>query len=111
MHIDHVLTGLEKYLDAELFPGMNENQQTIYLLAVGALKENAADLLTGNTILRSMLSISKDGEVEVDRLHRLLQIAVRKQGKLVIAVPMFGTITLSENDVEQIIATVKGVSH
>lgn len=107
MEITRVLDGLEKYVDKEVYPGMNENQQTIYLLAVGALKENAMDFLAGNTLLRSMLSINKEGDVDLDRLHRLLKVSVRKQGKLAITIPMFGKMTFSEADIDQIIATIK----
>lgn len=107
MELEKVLSGLERYIDNEIYPGMNENQQTIYLLAIGALKENAMDVLAGNTLLRSMLSVNKAGEVDVDRLHKLLQVSVRKQGKLAITIPLFGKMTFDESDINSIIRAIK----
>lgn len=107
MELNKVLNGLETYIDNTVYPGMNENQQTIYLLAVGAFKENAMDFLAGNTLLRSMLSINKEGDVDLERLHRLLKVSVRKQGKLAITIPMFGKMTFTEADIDQIIFTIK----
>lgn len=107
MEINKVLDGLERYIDNEIYTGMNENQQTIYLLAVGALKENAMDVLGSNAILRSMLSISRDGDVDLDRLHKLLQVAVRKRDKLTLNIPMFGKLTFNEADITNIIHTIR----
>lgn len=107
MELSRVLTGLEKYIDNEIYSGMNENQQTIYLLAAGALKENAMDVLGSNAILRSMLSISRDGDVDLDRLHKLLQVAVRKREKLTLNIPMFGKLTFNEADITDMIRTIK----
>lgn len=109
MELSRVLAGLEKYIDNEIYNGMNENQQTIYLLAVGALKENAMDVLGSNAILRSMLSISRDGDVDLDRLHKLLQVAVRKKGKMTLNIPMFGKMTFNEADISNMIQTIKEV--
>lgn len=107
MEINKVLDGLERYIDNEIYAGMNENQQTIYILAVGALKENAMDVLGSNAILRSMLSISRDGDVDLDRLHKLLQVAVRKRDKLTLNIPMFGKLTFNEADITNIIHTIR----
>ena len=107
MEINKVLDGLERYIDNEIYAGMNENQQTIYLLAAGALEENAMDVLGSNAILRSMLCISRDGDVDLDRLHKLLQVSVRKKGKLTLNIPMFGKMTFNEADITDMIRTIK----
>lgn len=109
MELSRVITGLERYIDNEIYNGMNENQQTIYLLAVGALQENAMDVLGSNAILRSMLSISREGDVDLDRLHKLLQVAVRKREKLTLNIPMFGKMTFNEADISNMIRTIKEV--
>ena len=67
------------------------------------------DMLGSNAILRSMLSISRDGDVDLDRLHKLLQVAVRKKEKLTLNIPMFGKMTFNEADISNMIRTIKEV--
>lgn len=104
-----VVDGLTRYIDREIVPLMNDNQQTGYVIICEMLNDESyvLDKLKSNAIIRGMLSIDKDGNINVDRLHTLLKASIKRKEKFVLDVPFFGKFTLTESDIDSIFTTIK----
>lgn len=106
MHISKAIDGLSRYIDKYIYPEMNGLQQVGYLTLVETLK-TSPEMLTGylqnNFLLRMLLSMENNGEINIDRLKSALTKAVNNKGKIEIEVPMYGKFTFKSEDINEII--------
>ena len=66
-----VINGIAKYLDSEMYPGMNDFQEFLARVLVGRVinnQEHIKGLIMDNGFIRSFGIIDDDGMVEVDSL-------------------------------------------
>lgn len=107
---EKVIDGLSKYIDREIYSGMNDLQEICARVIVGRVIGNTESLkkmLTENGILRTYGIIDGEGMVDVDALARDVKREMEKKGKIVISIPMFGNLTFIPPDIDVICNYIK----
>jgi hypothetical protein len=103
-----VVEGLIRYIDDEILPLMNDNQQTGYAILCEILSDDATrDRLSGNMLVRSFLSMDKNGDINIDRLYSHLKASVKRKDKLVLNIPLYGKMTFTDPDIDKIFNIIK----
>lgn len=98
---ESVVDGIVRYMDKELFPKMNDFQELVARIAVARLYEDdVKHALHHNSIVKAFGLIDSNGMVDVDRLMKDIRKEISRKGKLEIAIPMFGKMTFSPEDVD-----------
>lgn len=100
-----VLNGFVKYLDHEVYSGMNDWQKVIARIAVSRLIGNRDTLrnsLIKNPYLRTFAVIDDEGMVDVGGLARDLKGQIAEVGKIEITLPLLGTFKFNESDVDKL---------
>jgi hypothetical protein len=110
MNIDKVIAGLVRYIDNNMLPSFDDDQQTLYLIAcemATQYPDAVLNLINGNLALRIFLSPDKDGNIDVDRAIKILKATAQRKGKLSMTVPRFGTVAFSAEDFDEIYRHLK----
>lgn len=110
MEFEKVIDGILRYLDQNLYANMNDWQEIMARIAVSrmlgdtkALKES----IVSNPYLKTFAVVDSNGRVDVDGLAKDLKEQIRRKEKVSISVPMLGTFTFTESDVDQLYKTIK----
>ena len=106
---EKVLDGIAKYIDREIYAGMNDWQEVLARIAVGRVFENREQLknrLVNSGVIRTFGVISEDGMVDVDGLASDLKKQIEQKGKITVSLPMFGKLTFKAEDVEKLHRTI-----
>lgn len=102
---EKVLDGAAKFMDKELFPGMNDWQEVLARIAVGRIFENREVIkqsLVNNGIVRTFGVIDEDGNVDIERLATDFKEQIQKKNKISVDVPLLGSITIRPGDVDKL---------
>lgn len=105
MEFGKVISGIVRYIDKEIYPGMSEWQELMARIAVSRILSNEDAIKTAissNTFLRTFSIVGEDGNIDVDGLARDLKVEISKKGKLEIELPIFGKFKFSESDVDRL---------
>lgn len=110
MNIDRVLNGVVKYMDREILSSMNDWQEFLARLAMARLlgNKNLETMLLDNPYVKTFAVIDENGNVDVDGLHRDFKTLIQSKGKIEIALPLFGTYTFNESDVDKLFNCIRG---
>jgi hypothetical protein len=109
--LETVIDGIAKYIDREIYSGMNDFQELMARVVVGRMIDNTEaikEALVSNGIIRTFGIIDSEGMVDVDSLARDIKKEIERKGKLVITLPMFGKMTFMPEDVDAIYRCIKG---
>lgn len=116
IEFNKIIDGIAKYLDKEIYSGMNDWQELIARIAVGRVlndKQMLLEKLTQNPLIKSLVLIDDEGMVDVDRLFEEIKKAMSGKEKIKISIPLFGTMSFSTADADklyqEIISTQRGV--
>lgn len=106
---DSVVRGVTKYVDRNVYAGMNDWQEVLARTAVGValgsedrLKEN----LMNNGIVKTFCIIDGNGNVDIERVASVLKTEIGRKEKLSFKVPVFGTFTFTPSDVDDLIKMI-----
>ena len=105
MTFEKVLDGVLRYLNSEVYSGMNDWQEVLARMAVGRFvgdPEKLKTMLLNNGMVRTFGVMDSDGNVDVDGLLRDLKAQIEQKGKLSFALPVFGTFTFKPEDVDKL---------
>ena len=105
MHFDRVINGIIRYLNAEVYIGLNDWQEMMARVAVSRLlarKDHLRDALVANPFVKTFGIIDDAGMVDVDGLMNDIRMQIAEKGKLEITIPMFGKFTFRESDVDRL---------
>lgn len=105
MHFDRVVNGIIRYLNAEVYIGLNDWQEMMARVAVSRLlarKDHLRDALIANPFVKTFGIIDDAGMVDVDGLMNDIRTQIAEKGKLEITIPMFGKFTFRESDVDRL---------
>jgi hypothetical protein len=105
MEFEKVVNGIIKYLNAEIFPNMNDWQEILGRVAVSRVlgdSQHLKNLLLENVYVKTFGIIDDSGKVDVDGLLGEFKKQLEIKGKLTIALPVFGTFTFVPEDVEKL---------
>ena len=110
MNIERVINGIIKYMDREILSTMNDWQEFLARLAMARLlnNQNIGDIIMNNAYVKTFAIIDENGNVDVDGLHRDMKTLIQGKGKLDVTLPMFGTYTFNESDVDKLFNCIRG---
>lgn len=99
-----VINGIAKYVDLEIVNNINGWQKWVVGSAVGMALTNSAEVFNSikqNEFVKVLGVIDHDNRVDVDKLYAELKKQAQKTS-VTFAVPLIGTITLTERDVDML---------
>lgn len=112
MDFDKVIAGIIKYLNKNIFPGLNDWQTLLARTVTARVVKNVSQLkerILSNDFLRTFSVIDNDGRVDVDGLAEDLkqQICACPNGKVTITIPLFGKYIFAEADIDELHRLIK----
>lgn len=108
---EKVIDGLSKYIDEEIYSGMNDIQEFAARVLVGRFisnEEAVKDMLINNGFIRTFGIIDSEGMVDLDTLARDIKRELANKEKLTLSIPMFGRMTFKPSDVDNLYRTITG---
>lgn len=111
MEFEKVLNGITKYIEREIYAGMNEWQEIFARIAVSRIignEENLKASLSGNTYLRTFAIIDEHGNVDIESLLDDLKEQISRKGKLEVNLAMFGRMRFTPEDVDKLRSYIIG---
>ena len=98
-----VVDGINRYIDKEIYSGLNDAQEFLARLVVGRVNQNAEGIkqfLMTNGVMRTMGIVDSDGMVDLEQLLGDVKREIERKESLKISVPMLGTLTFKATDVD-----------
>lgn len=108
---DKTLDGLAKYIDNELYTGMNDVQEFAARVFVGRIlnnKNHIKDMFINNGFIRSFGVIDSEGMVDLNGLAKDIKREIARKEKITFNVPFFGKYTFQPSDVDVMYKTITG---
>ena len=108
---NRVVDGILRYIDREVYPGMNDLQEVVARIAVGRIATNKEKLLAfleGNPIVKSFAVIDSDGNVDAETLLSEIKAQIAKKGSIKVEIPWFGKLTFVPEDVDKLKRDILG---
>lgn len=111
MEFDKVVHGIVKYISKNIYPGLNDWQTLLARTAVSRFVRNADQLkqsLLSKPLFMTFAIMDKDGTVDLDGLFADLKKHINEcpDGKVVLAIPLFGKYTFTEADIDELHRTI-----
>lgn len=100
-----VIEGLSEYINKELLPRMNDVQEFFARVIIGRVMNNANSIkenLMNNGYLKTFGIMDVDGKIDVGELACDLKRELTRQEKITFSIPMFGNITFTPSDIDNI---------
>ena len=112
MDFEKVVAGIVKYLNKNIFPGLNDWQTVLARTAVSRVLRTGGELKTrlmSNGFLQTYGFVDAAGNVDVDGLVDDLKTQIRScpNEKISISVPPFGKFTFSAADIDELHRMIK----
>ena len=111
MEFERVLNGIVKYIDREIYPGMNEWQEMIARIAVSRIIGNEEKLktsLSSNPYLRTFAIIDKRGNVDIEPLLADIKEQISRKEKLEVSLGMLGRMRFTPEDIDKLRSYIIG---
>lgn len=109
MNLERVINGIARYLDREIYAGMNDWQEVIARIAISRMLGNKnLENMLNSPYMRTFAIIDTDGNVDVDGLYRDLKTYISNKGKIEVEFPIFGKFTFKESDVDNLYNCIMG---
>ena len=108
---NRVMDGIVKYINDEMFIGMNDWQEmTARILLARVLNNHDAikNALIDNGLVRTFGIVDSEGMVDVCGLARDIKQEITRKGKMTFTVPMFGKISFVPEDVDKLYNYITG---
>lgn len=105
MTFDRVLNGIYRYLNHEIYSGMNDWQEMIARIAVSRIVGNGEkikSMLMNNPFIKTFAIMDEGGNVDVDGLARDLKEQISQKGSIKISIPMLGNFSFTAEDVDKL---------
>lgn len=111
MNFEKVLNGILKYMDKEIYSGMNDWQELAARIAVSRMLKNSKNIksaICDNTFVRTFAIVDENGNIDIDGLYSDIKEQINSKGKIEITLPLFGTFKFSLSDVDNLYSTITG---
>lgn len=105
VHIDKVKHGLAKYIEVEMLPKTQGAESWLIGVVSALLIEQLGEILTSlneNSIVKAMHIMDDKCNVNIEKIYPLAIAQSRRTGPIKMDIPLIGTITLAEADIEHI---------
>lgn len=104
-----VLNGITTYIDKEIIDKINGWQKWIVGSGIGIAMSNSTNVfneLKNNQFIKMLGIINKDDKIDVDKIYKEFKKQAKKSA-ITFDVPLIGTITLTEQDVDKLYEYIK----
>lgn len=108
---EKVIDGLSKYINDEIYAGMNDLQEFAARVMVGRIinnQENVKEMLINNGFIRTFGIVDAEGMVDVESLANDIKRELSRKEKITFNVPMFGKMTFKPSDVDMLYQNITG---
>ena len=105
VHIDKVKHGLARYIEVEMLPKMHGADAWLTGIVSALLIEHLGEIMKewhNNSIVKAMHIMDENGNVNLEKIYPLALAQSRRTGPIKMELPLIGTITLAEADIEHI---------
>lgn len=109
MEFERVLKGIMKYLNNEIYAGMNDWQEMLARLAVSRIignEQNLKNMLMTNPFVKTFAIMDPNGMVDVEGLMRDIKTQIQEKEKISFSLPIFGRFTFTAADVDKLHRTI-----
>lgn len=106
-----VMDGFLRYMNNNIYKGMNDWQEVIARIAIGRIASNpegVKNALMNNGIVRTFGIMDSEGNVDIENLARELKTEIERKGKMCIEIPMLGRFTFHPDDVDSLYKEITG---
>ena len=110
VEFERVLDGINRYIDREIYPGLNDLQEFAARLVVGRINSSSASIkeyLMSNGFIMTFGLIDRDGMVEIDQLMHEVKRELERKGSIQVDIPMMGKLTFKPVDVDMLCEEIK----
>lgn len=104
-----VLNGVAKYIDTEIVDKIPGWKKWVIGSGIGLALSNMTEIfnqLKNNEFVRLLNIIDKNDKIDVNKIYQELKKQAQK-GAISVDMPMIGTITLNEQDVNKLYELIK----
>jgi hypothetical protein len=111
MKFEKIIDGLTKYINANLYPTMNDWQKLIAVDVVGRAIKKSAELygtLQVNPFVRALGYIDSEGNVDIEGIVGRIKEYAREKGKIETNIPFMPAWKFTEQDIDEIYRTIIG---
>jgi hypothetical protein len=108
---EKVLNGIAKYINNEIYPGMNQLQKFAARVVVGRIlnnEKNIKNMIVNNGFIKTFGIVDEKGMIELESLMHDIKREIAREEKITFDVPMFGKMTFSPEDVDALYYTITG---
>ena len=108
---EKVIEGIAQYINTHLYSKMNDWQEFIARVFIGRFFENTDGMkssLINNGFIRTFGVVDSDGNIEVVQLAKDMKREIARKGQLSFDIPMFGKMTFSPDDVNELFRIITG---
>ena len=108
---EKVVDGISRYLDSEIYSGMNDFQEFAARVIVGRFIGNSAEIketLINNGFVKTFGIIDSSGMIDVVSISKDIKRELARKGKISFEIPMFGTMTFKPEDVDVVFKHITG---
>jgi hypothetical protein len=109
MEFERVLNGIIKYLNNEIYVGMNDWQEMLARIAVSRIVGNGHNLKTmlmENPFIKTFAIMDENGNVDLDGLIKDIRTQLEQKEKISFTLPVFGKFTFTVADVDKLHRTI-----
>lgn len=102
---EQIIEGLNRYIDREIYPGLNDLQEMLARIVVGRFNEKAESVkewMMGNGFVKTLGIIDSDGMVDIDGILHDLRREIERKNGMTVDVPLIGKITFHASDVDAV---------
>lgn len=110
VEFERVLDGINRYIDREIYPSLNDLQEFAARLVVGRINSSSSTIkeyLMSNGFVMTFGLIDRDGMVEIDQLMHEVRKELERKGSIQVDVPMIGKLTFKPVDVDMLCEEIK----
>lgn len=111
IEFNRVVDGINRYIDSNIYSGMNDWQEILARIAVGRFfdnQENIKKTLIENGYIKTFAIMDANGNVDVENLGRELKREIERKGQLSVSIPLFGKMTFTAKDVNELYREITG---
>lgn len=111
VEFEKVMDGISRYMNSEIYAGMNAWQDFAARIMVGRIvgnQEAVKDMLMNNVFAKTFGIVDSDGMVDVDSLAKDIRRELARRERMTVEIPMFGKYTFSPSDVDALYQEITG---
>lgn len=104
-----VINGIAKYIDTEIVDKILGWKKWVVGSGLGLALSNSTNVfnqLKNNEFVKMLNIIDKDNKIDVDKIYKELRKQAKKSS-ITFEVPMVGSITLNDQDIEKLYELIK----